>query len=375
MKAGVERLMSDKMNYMAEQGHAITLITYEQGDHPLAFPLHGSIRHIDVNTRFFALKRYALPIRYLKFLSMKRDFKGSLQKLIDDIQPDIIHTTTYAIHLADVILGVNTQARKTMESQVCFESILKATDFKGRPAILRAVARVYDHFVLRNLKYFDAFFALTKGDAAQWERYVGKVHCIPNPLTRYPETVRSHETTYKRMICAGRLNPQKGFDLLIDAFATVADKCPGWRIDIFGSGDEEQFLRQRLKEKRLEDRIQIHPATDTIYDEFQCSDFFVFSSRFEGWGLVLVEAMSCGIPPVSFRCKYGPEDIITDGEDGLLVEDGNIEELGEKILWMTAHPAERIEMGRKSRMSALRFRKDIVIQQWLDVFRSLLQQS
>ena len=371
MKAGGERLMSDKMNYMADQGHEIILVTYEQGNHPMAFHLNSSIKHIDLNTRFFSLKRYSLPVRAIEVLKMKRLFRMRLQKVVDEVKPEIIHTTTYAIHLVDIILGLKTNAKKTIESQVCYESILKEVDFKGR-FLLQDIARLYDHITLRRLKGFDAFFALTKGDAAQWKRYVDNIFCIPNPLTSYPKKIENHNVTHNRIICAGRLNPQKGFDLLIDSFALVADKCPEWNIDIFGSGDEESFLREKLREKKLEKRILIHPATDNIYMEFQRSDFFVFSSRFEGWGLVLVEAMACGIPPVSFRCKYGPEDIISDGDDGLLAKDGDIQDLSEKILWMINHPEQRQEMGKKARVSALRFNKDIVVQRWLEIFQSIL---
>lgn len=369
-KAGVERLMSDKMNYMAEQGHEITLITYEQGTHPISFPLHPSISHIDINTRFFILKKYALPRRIIEIIRLQKTFKNKLQRVIDDIQPDIIHTTTYSNNLIGVILSLKTSAKKTIESQVSYDSVLKENDFKGK-GILQTLARKYDTNTFKKLNRFDAFYALTKGDAAQWKKYVQNIHIIPNPLTSYPETIKDHNETYHRIICAGRLSDQKGFDLLINSFSLIADQCPQWHVDIFGNGDEETALRQLLSQKGLEQRIFIHPATDHIFDEFQESDFFVFSSRYEGWGLVLVEAMACGIPPVSFRCDYGPEDIITDQHDGLLVEDRNIQELAKQILWMINHPSERLTMGKNARISALQYKKETVIQQWIDSFMSL----
>ena len=372
MKAGVERLMSDKMNYMAEQGHEITLVTYEQGTHPMPFALHPSITHIDLNTRFFTLKKYALLRRIIEIIRLQRIFKKKIQCLINDIQPDIIHTTTYSINLIGILLNLKTSAKRTIESQVSYDSILKENDFKGK-GILQTIARKYDTNTFNKLKIFDAFFALTKGDARQWMKYVPTVHVIPNPLTSYPKQIKGHNETHHRIICAGRLNYQKGFDLLIEAFSLIADQCPAWHIDIFGSGDEEQALRKQLSQKGLEQRIFIHPASDHIFDEFQDSDFFVFSSRFEGWGLVLVEAMSCGIPAVSYRCDYGPEDIITNQKDGLLVTNGNIKELSEKILWMIEHCEERLTMGKEARHTARKFLKEKVIQQWIDVFYSLLK--
>lgn len=370
MKAGVERLMSDKMNYMAEYGYDVTLVTYEQGNHSIPFPLHRNIKHIDLNTRFFTLKKYSLPRRYIEILCMQRKFKNRLQKVVDEIRPDIIHTTTYSMSLVGIILQLQTAAKRTIESQVSFDSILKENDFSSK--LMRYVASLYDNYIFGKLQKFDAFFALTKGDSEQWSKFVKDVCVIPNPLTLYPDQIKGHIETHHRIICAGRLNYQKGFDLLINAFAKIANQCPEWNIDIFGSGEEEEALRALLADNNLTDKVFIHPATDNLYEEFQNSDFFLFSSRFEGWGLVLVEAMSCGIPCVSFRCKYGPEDIITDHKDGLLVSDGNVEELGEKILWMINHPEKCKEFGNEARQTASKFKKDVVIQKWIDIFDGLV---
>lgn len=371
LKAGVERLISDKMNYMAEQGHEIMLVTYEQGVHPDVFPLHPSIRRVDLDTRFFTLQKYALPRRMWEICRLQKIFGKRLQKVVDDFQPDIIHSTTYSIGLIKQILNLRTNAKLTMESQVSYESELKETIFMGR-GLLEPLARWYDHRVLGKLHGFDAFFTLTKGDTEKWRQHYDHITVIPNPLTRYPEEVKSHDKTLHRIICAGRLVFQKGFDLFVKAFADISGQCPDWHVDLFGSGEDEAMLRQMISERGLEQRIIMHPATDHIYDEFQDSDFFVFPSRFEGWGLVIVEAMSCGIPVVSFRCDYGPEDIITDGKDGLLVANGDIHELGEKMLWMINHPEERVSMGAEARISAKKYRKEIISQQWIDVFNSLL---
>ncbi len=371
MMAGVERLMSDKMNYMADCGHEIVLITYEQGTHAMPFPLHHNIKHIDLDTRFFVLKKYSFLRRIFEILKMQLIFKKRLQKVINNINPDIIHTTTYSINLVGIILDIRTKAKRTIESQVSYDSILKENDFKGK-GVFQLIARKYDYYIFSKLKKFDAFFTLTNGDAAKWRTFYNNITIIPNPLTNYPVNIKEHSRTFNRIICAGRLNNQKGFDLLIDAFYLISNKCPDWHIDIYGDGDEKDALLHLLKEKKLENRIFIHPASDKIFEEFQNSDFFVFSSRFEGWGLVLVEAMACGIPAVSFKCDFGPEDIITNEKDGLLVTNGNINELGDKILWMINNPEERKLMGMNARASAQKYKKEIVIQRWLDIFNQLL---
>lgn len=374
MKAGVERLMSDKMNYMAEHGHIVTLITYEQGTHSEPFSLNESIKHVDLDTRFFILKKHKLYRRIIEHRRLRQTFKKRLQQVIDDLQPDIINITTYSINLIGIIINLRCRAKKTIESHVSFDSILKEDDYKGK-GILHIIARYYDAYLFNKLKNFDALFALTNGDALHWEKYVKTVHVIPNPLTTYPEHVKEHHETHHRIICAGRLDYQKGYDLLIEAFSLIADKCPKWHIDIFGSGEEERALCKMISQKGLEERISIHPATDHIYEEYQNSDFLVFSSRYEGWGLVLVEAMACGIPTVSFRCNYGPEEIVTNDVDGLLVKNGDIQELSDKIFWMITHPQQREKMGVNARIAVSKYKKEPIFQKWLTILNDLIEKS
>ncbi len=367
VKAGVERVMSDKMNYLAEQGYEVIMVTYEQGQHPNAFPLHDSIRHIDLGVCFYPIMKYGLLKRLPLIMQLRKQFKKRLRALLNKLQPEILIVSTCSIKLMDIVLSIKTDARKIIESHAPCYAIKKSVYYKDRPA-LRLLASLYDKWMLGQASKADLLVTLTEGDAKEWQMYISNIKVIPNPVTFYPSEVKQHDGSGRRIICAGRLDKEKRFDFLIDAFAQIADKCPEWKIDIFGEGADRQMLVDKINYFGLSDRIVINKPTSDIYSEYQTSELYVLSSLYEGFGLVLVEAMSCGIPCVAFRCKYGPEDIIEDKGNGLLVEDGNVNELGEAMLWMINHPMERIHMGEKARKDVSRYKKNIVMQKWIDLF-------
>ena len=368
VKAGTERVISDKMNWLSDHGYEVTLVTYEQGQHPHAFQLHPGIRHVDLDVRFFELSKYG-RIKHLWHLKrMRMQFRSRLQSLVDEIQPDIIVATTYSMKMMDIILTIRTCARKIVESHVACYTVKKSYDYSGKP-LLSKLASLYDQWILGKLNMAETLVALTEGDAAEWRKYVSNVVVIPNPVTLYPDTVLPHDGSGRRALCVGRLHDQKGYDMLVDAFAMIADKCPEWKIDIFGDGPDKAMLIEKINHYGLSDRIIINAPTSSIFNEYQSSEFLILSSRYEGFALVLLEAMACGIPCVSYKCKFGPEDIIVDGENGLLVENGNVKELAEKILWMATHNEDRIRMGKQAREVVGNYKMELMMQRWVSLFQ------
>ena len=332
-KAGTERVMSDKMNYLAEQGYILTLITYEQGTHPKAFPLHPSIHHVDLDTRFFEIDKYGLFKRLSLRFRLRRTFRIRLQNMINKINPDFIISTTYSINLIDIILSLNTQATQFVESHVACNNVKRADDYRNH-FFFYPIAVMYDRWTLRKVAKADKLVVLTKGDASDWMNYSSNVIIIPNPITIYPDRVLPHKEIKYRILCVGRLQEQKGYDILIDAFSLIAERCVEWRIDIFGDGPDKEMLINKIHELDLVNRIIINPPIANIYDEYQNSDFFV----------------------------------LRDGQNGLLVEDGNIEELGDKILWMLSHTEERLRMGKQAREDIRQYEKNVIMQKWLNLF-------
>ena len=366
-KGGTERIFCDKMNWLAEvAGYEIVFVTYEQGNHPFAYPLSNKIRHVDLNTRFFTTGTMPLLKRIRSIFTLPRLFKHRLRKLLDEIQPDVVVSTTYALFLFREILSQ--PYRHVVESHVCYYQLLLQKKFTHISWLDRKIAR----HLLEMLKRCEKVVVLTHKDAACWKGY-DNIEVIHNVVTNYPEKITDVADRPKRIIAVGRLHAQKGFDLLIQSWQLIAARHPDWQLVVYGHGGDLQKLQQQLEKAGLTSSMTFAGATDNIYKEYQNSAFYVMSSRYEGWGLVLVEAMSCGLPCVSFDCPYGPSDIIRDGEDGFLVENGNIQQLAEKMELLINNKELRERLGVRARLNAARFTSDNIMPQWTKLFDTIVQ--
>ena len=158
--------------------------------------------------------------------------------------------------------------------------------------------------------------------------------------------------------------------MLIEAWAIVSQKYPDWHLEIYGAGNKDEYIK--LADKLMTSQsISFNSATDNIYKVFADASIFAFSSRFEGFGMALLEALATKLPAVSFACPCGPRNILSDGKDGFLVENGNIQKFAEKICYLISHDIERKRMGENAILKAEQYRLDGIMQKWIRLFESL----
>ena len=369
---GAERVISEKANYLSDKGHQVMLVSYEQGQHILPYQLHSKVQYKDLNCRFFTLSKYSLPLRLFHFFLLKKQFKTSLRNTVVDYSPDVVVLASDWQFLIDSVLAIAGKVPVIAEFHNAYDFITKKIGNMDN-GIKDWLTRCYYKYSLRHFKRCAHLVVLTENDAKHWRMHSSHVSIIPNPLTNYPEVIDDVPKEFGRIICVGRLNAQKRIDRLIAAFSMIAEKYPEWHVDVFGEGDEKSSLLRQISNCHLDKRIILHATTKTIYEEYKKSQFLVLSSAYEGFGLVLIEAMACGLPCVSFDCPSGPSEIVENGVSGLLAKEGDVIDLSSKIEWMITHETERNAMAMKSRIAALAYLPSTIMQEWESLYESVVQ--
>ncbi len=367
---GAERVIIDKANYLSNKGHEVLLVTYEQGEHSLPYELQKNVKIVDLNCRFFTLAKYSFFNRLFKYYLLKHKFKASLVSIILGFSPNVIILASDWQFLIGTVLSAAGNIPVIAEFHNAYDFITKKIgDVKNG---IRA--KLTGFYYRNSLKHFDqcaCLVSLTENDARHWRNHSKHVVVIPNPVTLYPESINDMPKEDGRILCVGRLNDQKRIDRLVAAFSMIADKYPNWHVDVFGEGDKKAALQEQINNCQLQNRFILHEPIKNIYDEYKKSQFLVLSSAYEGRPLVLIEAMACGLPCVSFDCPSGPAEIIKDGVTGLLVEDGNVADLATKIEWMIRHNKEREEMGEKAYVAAAIYKASNIMRKWESIYDSM----
>ena len=350
MAGGVERVLTLKANYFAEHfGYDITIILTEGKDKPLFYPLSNKIKVINLNIGFEELWSCSFVKKIFVYLKKQRQFKKALTRELMRLRPDI--TISLLRREINFLNDIKDGSRKIGELHVN-RANYRNFEVNDSNFFKNLFAKFWMHSLVAKLKKLDRFVVLTEEDKDAWPE-LKNICVIPDPLSFLP--TKYSELKERRVIDVGRYVYQKGFDLLLQAWSKIEKLYPDWQLVIFGDGDRTPYENQ-MKALGIDDnRCHLNGPTSNVQHEYINSSIFVFSSRFEGFGMVLVEAMACGLPVVSFDCPCGPKDIIKDGEDGILVENGNIELLASSLSILINDESLRKSMSKAGQKNAQRF--------------------
>lgn len=364
---GADRVIVDKSNYFADKlGYEVYIITAQQKGMPSFFALSEKVKQIDLGVDFNKQYKHSFFVRGLIYMYLQILYKNKLTKTLKNLNADFSLTTISRD--IDFIHTIKDGSIKIAEAHCPKHFLRNLHRMEQKNFLYRLSGKIWTSKLEKAVKKFSAFVVLTKQDSESWQS-IRECKVIPNPLPFYP--TEQSDCKNKQIISVGRLYKEKGYERLIEAWALVIRKHPEWKINIYGDGILLEPLTQLVQKKGLENSFFFRGPVKNITDKYLESAFYVKSSHFEGFGMVLIEAMSCGLPVISFNCPVGPSTIIEDGEDGFLVENGNIELFADKICYLIENEDIRIQMGQMAKKNVSRFNQDIIMQEWINLFHSL----
>lgn len=368
MAGGVERVLTLKANFFADVlGYDITIILTEGQNRPLFYPLSEKVNVINLNLNFEELWHCSFFKKVFLYLMKQRQFKKNLANELMRLKPDI--TVSLLRREINFITDFQDESKKIGELHI---NRANYRNFEASDSnLLKSIfAKFWMYNLVGHLRKLDKFVVLTEEDKKQWAE-LNNIISIPDPLTFFPEQISSLQK--KRVIAVGRYVYQKGFDLLLKAWSMIEKRCPDWELVIFGSGNREPY--ECLKNELNIDgsRCHLNGPSSNIQQEYMNSSIFAFTSRFEGFGMVLIEAMACGLPVISFDCPCGPRDIISDNEDGLLVQNGNLNEYVRELSLLMNDSSLRQRMSAAGRKNVERFKMDHIGDRWKKLFDGLYE--
>jgi glycosyltransferase involved in cell wall biosynthesis len=360
---GVERVVSFKASYFAEvYNYDVTIIVTEGKGRECFFPLSDKVKVNNLDLGFEELWKASFIKKVFLYLTKQFKYRRLLKSELMRIRPDI--TISLLRREINFINAIKDGSKKIGELHV---NRANYRNFKTEDAnwLKNLFARFWSHGLVNHLKKLDKLVVLTEKDREAWGE-LDNVVSIPNPLSFVPSS--ASRLTEKRIICVARYSHEKGIDLLLTAWKEVESQIDDWRLDVFGEGERSPY--EQLIDNLGIDRANcaLNGRTTDVEKEYCNSSVFVLSSRFEGFGMVIVEAMACGLPVVAFDCPWGPQAIISDGEDGLLVENGNPSALAQNLIALIKDDGKRKVMSEAALRNVQRFQIEHIAQQWKKLF-------
>jgi glycosyltransferase involved in cell wall biosynthesis len=355
-RGGAERVLSILAGAWAQQGHHVTLVTFDRPDAIPAYALHPSVELRNLN-----LTGYSRNI----FEGLRQNAKRVrvLHCAIRDSRPNIV------ISFLDMVNVHTIAATLRMNVPVIVSERIDPS--------LHDIGLIWHSLRRVAYPFADALVCQTDQALARFQAMTRvRGFTIPNPVLPAPGVVsrpqdRRPSSGRHVLIAMGRLVPQKGFDLLLQSFADLAPRHQDWDLKILGAGPMLDALKAQSKSLDLEDRVQFAGAVADPFSVLRGADLFVFSSRFEGFGMALAEAMACGLPAVSFDCPEGPAAIIRDGVDGLLIPPENVNALTAALDRLMGDLQERRRLAARAPEVLERFSLSRILALWADLFELL----
>ena len=365
---GIERVITAKANYFAEHfGYDVTIIVTDGNGAHSFFHLSEKVKVVNLGLAFEELWNKPLYKKFFLYCKKQRKYKKLLKSELLRIRPDFtISTLRREINF---INGIHDGSRKIGElhqSRSYYRRFIDSNSY----FIKWFFSFLWKKDIVGQVRKLDKFVVLTDSAVHDWPE-LDNVRMIPDPLTIDVSSRVSSDR--HRVIAVGRYSDEKGHDLLLRVWSLVEKACPDWQLDVYGPGDRTSYLKMMDDLSIDKSRCHLNDNITDVENEYYKSSIFVHPSRSEGFGLVIVEAMACGLPVVSFDCENGPRSIITDEVDGYLIPTFDIRFFANRIIKLAKDKDLRKRMGDNGRLKSHQYGMEQIGQQWKSLFDELMQ--
>lgn len=369
---GADKIIINKANYMAEKmGYDVYLITDSQNGLKPFFPVSDNVRMIDLDVNFFQQYQYSPLKRFWVYRRLTNLFKQRMSKLLAEIRPDIL-ISTFSRDAKFVNLYKRYAKATIAEIHTTKKNIRALPELRRKGFPYTLIANYIEHELDSSAKQFDEVIVLNNLEKELWAP-VRNVRVINNAVQIYPK--ETNLLSAKSAIFVGRAEYEKGPDRLIEVWKLVAERHPDWTLKMFCTGAMLNDLQAKVKEYGLEEQVLFMPPTKDMEHEYMTSSLCLMTSRFEGFPVVLQEAMGCGLPCLSFNCPSGPRYIIKDQEDGYLVENGNLEAMAKHVCELIENVELRKKLGQKAKENMAYYSEERIMGQWKALFEDLVNRA
>jgi glycosyltransferase involved in cell wall biosynthesis len=366
---GTEKMLSEKASYLVDVfGYDVTIISCTQiAGQANTFPLSQNVKQINLAIPYYRQYHYGYPKRLLVKWKTNQALKKLLTKTIHQIDPDIV--IGVARFAADIVTTIKCRAKKIIECHEARPFIM--ADMEGNRAL---VSRLYTNLIMKK-RYFrmierhaDVVVTLTEGDSHLWKK-ARHLEVIPNFSTMAVSRMADYKN--KRVIAVGRLSAEKGYDRLLKIWKRVSPQHQDWSLEFFGDGKLHHMLTNMIHDLQLLN-VTINPPTPHISEEYSKSAICVMTSHFEGFPLVLLEAIRHGLPCIAFDCPFGPASIIKDGICGYLIEENSIEQYAQKLSLLMDQEDIWKSLSKEAIKRGEDFSVETVMNRWRQLFEDLV---
>ena len=357
---GMERVLTNKANWLVRNGYDVTVVTTDQRGRKPYFTLDDGIATYDLGINYDETNGHLLK-KILLYPFKQWHHRQRLEKLLKALKADVV-VCMYNNDMS-FVYQIDDGSRKVLETHFSRNKKLQYNR-RGLWALADSWRTQKEEQYVRQ---YDKFVVLTKEDKQLWGNLPNMV-VIPNAHTFESET--QTDITQKRVLAIGRYDYQKGFDTLLDIWHQLGDKNEGWTLDIVGDGPLRESLQQQKTCLQLKN-VNLLPPTDDVKRLYSRASIVVMTSRYEGLPMVLLEAQACGLPIVAFACKCGPRDVISDGVDGFLVEEGNEKQFAGRLSVLMHDTNLRRRMSDAAYANSVNYGTDAIMKKWEQLLSSL----